>query len=347
MKEKTFGWCFIGSGGIANKVMGDMPYTNGGYSAAVYSRTYTNACKFAEKHGAKPYRSLEEAFEDPFVKAVYVASPNSSHKEHTLLAMQHGMPVLCEKPLAVSLQDANELIRAAGEKKIYLLDGLWTRFNPVIQQVIGMVKDGRVGQVRSLSASFCIYKKYDPQARHYDPALGAGSLLDIGIYPILFACMVFDGFPVKISAIADYTPNRVEHLISITLQYRCGAIARLFSGFSTNEPQDACIAGTDGYFSIPYLWKAKTARLHLLNSSEDDMILDPGFPGFGYQYMFNAAMDDILSGRTENAVVTHDLSLQVMTIIDQVWKCLGTGETYERKEMKKDASIETSGLGPI
>ena len=325
MNEKTFGWCFIGSGGIANKVTGDMAFANGSYPAAVFSRTYSNACKFAEKHDAKPYLSLEEAFEDPDVKAVYIASPNSSHKEHTLLALQYGLPVLCEKPLAISLQDANEVIRAAGKKKIYLLEGLWTRFNPVIRQVIGMVKDGRIGHVRSLSASFCIYKKYDPQARHFNPALGAGSLLDIGIYPILFACMVFDGFPVRISAIADYAPNGVEHLISINLQYRCGAIARLFSGFSTNEPQDACIAGTDGYFTVPYLWKAKTARLHLLNSSEEDTILDPGFPGHGYQYMFDAAMDDILAGRTENALVTHDLSLQVMKIIDQVRNCLETG----------------------
>jgi len=323
MNEKKFGWCFIGSGGIANKVMTDMPYTvNGGYPAAVYSRTYENACKFAEKHGAAPYRTIEEAFNDPHVKGVYIASPHTSHKEHSLLAMQHGLPVLSEKPIAITYEDASDIIKFAKERNVYFLDGLWTRFNPVIRQSLDLVGEGKIGQVRSLSASFCIYKDYNPAARHFDPALAGGSLLDIGIYPILFACMIFGELPVEISAMADYAPNGVEHLLSMTLRYRCGAIARLFSGFSNNEPQDACISGTDGYIHIPYLWKAKTARLHLLNSPDDDEIIDPGFPGFGYQFMFDAAMEDIIAGRKENALVTHALSLQVMTVIEKVRECI-------------------------
>ena len=324
MNEKKFGWCFIGSGGIANRVMEDMPYTTGSYPAAVYSRTYENACKFAEKYGAKPYRRIEEAFNDPLVKAVYIASPHTSHKEHSLLAMQHGLPVLSEKPMAVTAHDAKEVINTAEEKKIYFLDGLWTRFNPVIQQVLDTVKDGKIGQVRSLSASFCIYKDFDPKARHYDPALAGGSLLDIGIYTILFACLVFGESPVEVSAVADYAPNGVENLISMTLRYRNGAIARLFSGFSNNEPQDACISGTGGYIHVPYLWKPKTACLHLLDTTEvkEDLIIKSDFPGHGYQFIFDAAMNDILANRTENALVTHALSLQVMTIIDEVSDCL-------------------------
>ncbi|MDR2570822.1 MAG: Gfo/Idh/MocA family oxidoreductase [Oscillospiraceae bacterium] len=318
MSSNDFGWCFIGSGGIANKVMGDMPFSDGGYLAAVYSRTYENACKLANKHDAKPYKTILEAFNDPNVKAVYIASPHTSHKEHTLHAIECGLPVLCEKPIAVTYQDAVEMFKIAGEKKIYLLDGLWTRFNPVVCQALDMINEGAIGQVRSLTASFCIYKDFNPNARHFDPELGGGSLLDIGIYPILYACMVFDEMPEEISVIADYAPNGVEHLLSIVLRYRCGAIARLFSGFSTNEPQDACISGTDGYIHIPFLWKAKTASLHFLDSAKDDILIDPGFPGFGYQYIFNAAMDDIRASRTENALLTHDLSLKVMSIIEKV-----------------------------
>jgi len=322
MSEKKFGWCFIGSGGIANKVMTDMPYTNGGYPAAVYSRTYENTCKFAKKHGAKPYTAIEDAFTDPEVKAVYIATPHTRHKEHSLLALQHGLPVLCEKPIAVTYQDADEIIRVAKEKNVYFLDGLWTRFNPVVRQVLDLINDGRIGQVRSLSASFCIYKKYDPNLRQYSAELAGGSLLDIGIYPILYACMVFRESPVEISAMADYAPNGVDNLLSMTFRYRNGAIARLFSGFSNNEPQDACISGSEGYIHIPYLWKAKNARVHLSDSPDEEIIIDPGFPGFGYQYMFDAAMEDILKDRKENALVTHGLSLQVMSLIEQVRGCL-------------------------
>jgi len=322
--DKKFGWCFIGSGGIANKVMGDMVYTNGGYPAAVYSRTYENACKFADKFGAKPYTSIEDALSDPNVKAVYIASPNTFHKEQSLMAISRGLPVLSEKPIAVNYRDACEIIAFAKEKQVYFLDGLWTRFNPVICRSLEMVKEGRIGQVRTLSASFCIYKDFDPDKRHFNPALGGGSLLDIGIYPILFACMLFDEEPEEISVMADYAPNGVEYLLSVNMRYGNGAIARLFSGFSNNEPQDACISGTAGYIHIPYLWKAKTACLRLLSSPppEDGIMIEPGFPGFGYQYMFDAAMEDIIAGRTENALVSHDLSLRVMKIIDQVQKML-------------------------
>ena len=319
MDNKKFGWCFIGSGGIATKVMGDMPYTvNGGYPAVVYSRTYENTCKFAEKFGAKPCRSIEEAFNDPEVKAVYIATPNTFHKEQSLMAMERGLPVLSEKPLAVTYEDACEIIKFAKEKQVYFLDGLWTRFNPVICRAIEMVKEGKIGQLRTLSASFCIYKDFDANARHFNAALGGGSLLDIGIYPILFACMLFDEEPVEISVMADYAPNGVEYLLSITMRYSDGAIARLFSGFSNNEPQDACISGTGGYIHIPYLWKAKTASLHLLNRAEENEVFEPGFPGFGYQYMFDAAMEDILAGRTESSIVPHALSLKVMKVIDLV-----------------------------
>ena len=318
MNNNKFGWCFIGSGGIAKKVMGDMQYTNGSYPAAVYSRTYENACNFAEKYGAKPYETIKQALSDPDIKAVYIATPNTFHKEQALMAMKRGLPVLCEKPIAVNYRDASEMIGFAQENKIYFLDGLWTRFNPVICRALEMVKEGKIGQIRSLSASFCIYKDFNPDARHFDPALGGGSLLDIGIYPILFACMLFNENPVEISVMADYAPNGVEFLLSMNLRYPCGAIARLFSGFSSNEPQDACISGTGGYIHIPYLWKAKTATVHLLETANEDETIDPVFPGFGYQYMFDAAMDDIIAGRTENALVTHELSLRVMKIIDQV-----------------------------
>ena len=326
MSEKKFGWCFIGSGGIANKVMGDIHYTvGGGYPAAVYSRTYENACKFAEKHGATPYKTIEEAFNDPNVKAVYIASPHTSHKEHSLLAMSRGLPVLSEKPIAVTLEDAKEIIDFAKKQNVYFLDGLWTRFNPVVRQSLEMINDGVIGNVRTLNASFCICKEYDPNARHYDPALAGGSLLDIGIYPILYACMIFGEMPQKISAMADYAPNGVEHLLSITMQYKNGAIARLFSGFSNNEPQDATISGTKGYINIPLLWKTKTADLYLLKPSklmEKELTIDPGFPGHGYQYMFDAAMNDIQNNRTENPLLPHTLSLQVMTIIEEVRKLI-------------------------
>lgn len=317
--KKNFGWCFIGSGSITERVVKDMIHTNGSYPATVYSRSYENTCKFAEKYNALPCRTTEEALNSPSVKAVYVATPHTLHKEHSLLALQHGLPVLCEKPLATTFEDASEMIRVAREKNLYLLDGLWTGHNPVIQQVMSWLKENKIGQIRSLSASFSFYKAFDPTSRLYDPKLGGGALLDVGVYTILLACMVFGEPPAEISATADYSLSGVDSLCSVTLRYQNGAIARLFSGISANEPHDAYISGSNGYIHIPTFWAPKTARVHSL---QDDVTFAPAFDGEGFQFQFDAAVQDIQAGNIENAIITHDLSLQVMSIIDQVRKCL-------------------------
>jgi predicted dehydrogenase len=152
-KVEKFGWCFIGSGGITARVMKDMPFTRGGSAAAVWSRNFGNARKFAEEHGARAYETPEEAIADPRVRGVYVATLHPAHRDYTLLALKMGKPVLCEKPLAMNRAEAGEMTGAARERGIYLLDGLWTRHNPVIKQALAWIGEGRIGPVRSLSAS--------------------------------------------------------------------------------------------------------------------------------------------------------------------------------------------------
>lgn len=310
-----FGWCFIGSGSITERVMKDIPQTNGSYPAAVWSHNFKNAQKFAEKYGAVAYKTAEEAIGDPAVKAVYVATPHPFHHDYALLALRQGKPVLCEKPLAMNLAEAQEMVNVARGNGTYLLDGLWTRHNPVIKQVLAWVKEGRIGKVRTLQASFSFYSPFNPNSRLHIPELGGGALLDVGVYVIALARFLFAGSPVDLTALADFSPLKIDTLCSMQFKYADGAIARLFGGITASEPQDAYIAGEDGHIFIPTFWKPKSAFLHTKNGTET---FESGFPGEGYQFQFDAAMTDILTGKKENELVNHRMSLDIMEIIDKV-----------------------------
>jgi predicted dehydrogenase len=295
--------------------MQDMPRTGGGYAASIWSRNFENARKFAEKYGAVPCKTAEEAIAHPDVKAVYVATPHPFHRDYTILALKQGKPVLCEKPLAMNLAETREMINAARESGTYLLDGLWIRHNPVIKRVLDWAKEGRIGKIRSLQASFSFFSPHDPASRLHAPALGGGALLDVGVYVIALSRFLFESEPVSISAAADFSPLGVDNLCSMQFKYADGAIARLFSGISASEPQDAYISGEGGYISIPLFWKPRSAVLH---TSKETETYEVDFPGEGFNFQFDAAAADILGGKKENALVTHQISLDIMGLIDKV-----------------------------
>ncbi|MDR0555017.1 MAG: Gfo/Idh/MocA family oxidoreductase [Treponema sp.] len=318
------GWCFIGAGSIANRVAKDLPLADGSYAAAVWSRKFENAQTFAETYGAHPYKTAGEAMRDPAVKAVYVATPHPFHRDATLEALRLGKPVLCEKPLAMNLPEAQEMVNTAREKGIYLLDGLWTRHNPVIKQALAWVKEGRIGKVRSLQASFSFYNAFNPASRLHAPELGGGAVLDVGVYTIAMARFLFEREPVEVSATANFSPLGVDTLCAMRFTYGDGTIARLFCGISASEPQDACIAGEAGHIIIPKFWAPRSARLHTSDAVET---YAPGFSGEGFQFEFNAAAADILAGKKENDLVTHQMSLDILGLIDNVMKLSGSKES--------------------
>ena len=315
MSLRDFGWCFIGSGSITDRVIPDiLNYSNGSYPASVYSKTYANARRFADKYGAAAYETVEGALSDPDVRAAYICTTNPSHMKYAVMALNMGIPVLCEKPAAMNAHEAREMINAAKRNNTYFMEAMWTRHNPVFKEVIEWVKQGRIGTVRSLSASFSFSQPYDPGSRLFDIVNG-GALLDVGIYTVAFARSVFPDMPVSVKACADFTPLGANSLNAMIFKYANGAIARLFSGTMADEPNDAYISGENGHIFIPRFWAPKRAVLSVVNEAE--LVFDGCFNGEGFQYEFDAAKDDIVEGRIQNSLVTHEFTLNVMELIDK------------------------------
>jgi predicted dehydrogenase len=312
--KKEFGWCFIGAGSITHRVMKDMPFTKNSYPAAVWSRDYKNALKFAEQYDCKAYKDADEALRNPDVKAAYIATPHPFHKEFSLKALEKGIPVLCEKPISISYTDTREMIETARKNNVYLMEGMWTRHNPCVKKALEWIADGRIGKVVSMNVSFAFSTPYNPDSRLYNAESGGGALLDVGVYTISLAQFMFGEAPSNLSITALKAKNGVDCANAITLTYGDNAIARLFNAISVAEPDDAYIYGDNGYIFLPHFWAPKSV---ILKRKDDKETYAPGFSGEGFQFEFDTAADDILNKKKENSLLTHEHSLSVMRIIDE------------------------------
>mgnify|MGYP000952611482 FL=1 len=184
--HKTINWGIIGLGNIAHKFATDLLTIEDAKIYAVASRNQEKANEFASKYNAtKAYSSYEALAKDPHIDAVYIATPHTLHKENTILCLDHGIAVLCEKPFAMDSDELNEMIAKAKDKNVLLMEALWTYFLPHYRYVLKALEDRIYGDVIKLEADFGFYRAFDNSSRLFNKSLGGGSLLDIGIYPIL------------------------------------------------------------------------------------------------------------------------------------------------------------------
>lgn len=318
---RSFGWCFIGAGKIVQRVLRDLPYSDGAYVAAVYSRTLETAQALAAQTGATAYAALEDALADPAVQAVYVATPHDMHQMYTEAALRHGKPVLCEKPFGINGAQVRSMIDLAKKQGVYLMEGMWTRHNPAIRQALGWIAEGRIGSVRLLEADFAYQSnpKTTP-ARMLNPAMGGGALLDLGVYPVALARMVFGSAPQRVQAMGTINAYGVDSQCAMVFGYENGGVAQLYTGTEVSTPGDAVIRGDGGTIRIPRFAIPDRAILHTPDGEE---VFDAGKQGEGFQYEFDAVMNDVLAGRLENEYVTHQFSLDVMEATDRVRKAIG------------------------
>lgn len=235
---------------------------------AVGSRTLSKAEAFAASYGIdRAYGSYEELVADPTLDAIYVASPHSEHRAHTLLALRAGKHVLCEKAFAVNAGQAREMIAEAEKQGRFLMEAMWTRFLPVYGEVKRLLETGAIGSIKMVRANFSIRCPADPVHRLYNPALAGGALLDVGLYPLTLATMVFGSRPNAIHTAVSMTPQGVDEQSVITLEYGDGRLASLTSGLSLSSPNDGLILGSDGYIRIPRFWAADSYYLHQADSN--------------------------------------------------------------------------------
>lgn len=308
-------WGIMATGWIAHKFVQGLKLLPDAVIGAVGSRSLETARQFANQYDIpKAYGSYEELARDPDVDIVYVATPHPMHHDNALLCLRAGKAVLCEKPFAMNKKEAEEVIDYARKADLFLMEAMWTRYLPAIVKVREWIARGSIGQVLMLKADFGYRTPWKPEGRLLNPALGGGALLDVGIYPVSFASMIFGSQPDAVKTMACLGETGVDEQFSALFSYGNGKMANLTGALRTDLVDDAWIFGSEGMIHIPDFFYAKGARL--LVKEKDPVTFGPVFEGTGYQYEAREAMDCLRGGRRESPLMTLDETLAIMGTMD-------------------------------
>ena len=320
-------WGIIGLGNIAGKFAKDLALVKEAELSAVASRDLEKAKMFAETYNADAaYGSYEKLLIESDAEVIYIATPHNFHFEHAMLALQHGKHVLCEKPIGVNSKQLEEMIALAKQKKRFLMEALWSRFNPTIKMVKELVDAETIGAIGYVNADFTFYglDRGDGK-RLLNPNLAGDSLLDIGIYPPFFAYL-FLGKPKKIYASANFYKTGIEQQVSIILDYE-NAQAILHSGLGTHLETKAKVVGTTGSIHIGQQWHmAETYKLERNNEIEEFSIPTTGM---GYYYEILEVMNCLNNGKTESELWSLQDSRNLLKMMDDVRKIIGVKFPFE------------------
>ena len=320
MTNKNIRWGIIGLGKIANKFATDLASIKNVELVAVASRNIQNANNFAEKHNAKKaYSSYEELAKDNNVDAVYIATPHSFHKEHAILCLQNKKAVLCEKPFAMNLSEVTEMIEAAKENNVLLMEALWSFFLPHFTYVLDLVKSEKFGKLKNLEADFGFHTPYNTDSRLFKKELGGGSLLDIGIYPI-FAALATLGEPDAIDASATFFENGADASCDMVFQYK-NAKATLKSTLLEETPSIAILKFEKAIVKLNRQFHQSSSITIIQNNTEE--IINFDFKTLGYSFETEHFNSLLRAGEKESNMMTFEFSKNLINTLDKVRGIIG------------------------
>ena len=304
----------LGAGHIAGKVSGTLGQMKEVRCHAVAARDQWRAQAFAGEHGfEKAYGSYEELVSDPDVELVYVATPHSHHYPHVKLALEHGKHVLCEKSFMMNAREAEELVALARSRRLLLAEAIWTRYMPFSKTIREIVDSGLIGNARMLSAN--LGYAVDWKERLIKPELGGGALLDLGVYCLNFARMIFGGDIAEVKTACVKNEFGVDMQETIALFYRDGRVANLHATAWCNTDRQGVIAGDKGCLVVDNINNPRSAYAvdrygHELGRFE----APPAISGFEYEFL--ACRAAILEGRVETKDMPHEEIVSVMRQMD-------------------------------
>lgn len=310
-------WGIMGCGGIAHMFASSLNALDNGILLAGASRTPGRAQAFAEKHGMeRVYTDYESLAADPEVDAIYIATTHNFHFENTKLCLENGKHVLCEKPFTVNAAQTEELIDLTREKNLFMMEAVWTRFLPGIHKLRELLDEGVIGEVLSVRTDFSIDgEEFGPEHRLRNKSLAGGALLDLGIYPITFASIVFGEQPMRIQSSVVIGDTGVDDRSFCLFEYPGGRRATLSSSFTHHAPTEGIVCGTKGYIRMP--WFLAGQELHIHRAGEDpETIRMPYGENENFTFEIAEAMECIAAGKTESDILPLSETLDVMKTMD-------------------------------
>ena len=334
--SERFGWALVGPGNIARRFAAALRGIDGAALTAVVGRDAERAAAFAREwsddgacwHGA----DLATALAHPDVHAVYVCTPHPMHAPAVRAALEAGKPVLCEKPMTPNAAATRPLIELARERRIFLMEAVWTRFLPAYAQMRQWLDDGRIGAVRAMQSSFLLERPpTSPIAgdRRYSAALGGGTLLDIGIYNITVSRMALPGVPLQgFDVQAQRNDDGVDVQLQANLDFGQGRFSQFTCGWFTTGPNRFLLLGERGHVVVHGgFWEATTTTLNV--SGQAPETVEAPFRINGFEYEIEEAMRCIRAGLTESPLMPLSETLAVIELMDAMRARIGVRYPFE------------------
>ncbi len=353
-------WGIIAPGHIASSFVKALIANSNSNCIAVGSRNIEKAQKFAQEwHFEKAYGSYQEVFKDPSVDIVYIASPHFNHTELSIQALKEGKSVICEKPAAVNARDFKKIIDCAKETGCFFMEAWWTAFNPSVQKAFDLIKEGTIGTIQHISANFCFANTPDPHSRLFNPEIGGGALLDVGIYPIGFAmraaavgldsnknvlCPTVIQSTARLGKTAadqktaiDYwnsesfifTKNKIAQEHTATENCITTALTSSIDSVYLPQTNDAYLYGTQGTIYLKNFWMAQEVKITDKNGKEIKTYYYP-FKVNGYEYEIEEIIQCLTSHKKESKKNTLSDTLAVIKTMDVLRKQWNMKYSFEK-----------------
>ena len=356
---QTIRWGIMGTGRIAELFAQGLQHVSNAEITGAASRNKNNADRFAARFGVpRTYESYEELAAAADIDVIYIATPNTLHRDNALLCLKHKKHILVEKPFAINAREASEIIDEARRQRCFCMEAMWMRFLPAMQKARQIVDSGILGDIRILTADFGLARPYDASDRVFNRELGGGSLLDLGVYPISLSWYLMGAAESAIGS-ASMTPTGVDEQASVILNYPGGAKAICTSSLNALTPHEAVINGTHGRLKIHApIWRpsrltvesfgapvkpgdqtGSKGRLDDLKNNPlvgyakqtFDGIVAPAlnnlrrgtavpYVGNGYNYEAIEVNRCVAAGETESPIMPMRETLQIMEVMDSVRK---------------------------
>lgn len=331
-EEAPIRWGILGPGRIAESVAADFVHVHGGRLVAVGSRSRDRAEAFAKTFSGGGPRSVtddpirvhgsySDLLADPEVDAVYIATPHAQHAANAIATVRAGKAALVEKAFTATYPGAVAVVEAARSAGVFVMEAMWTRFQPAVVRARELIADGAIGEVRAVSADLGVRRDFDPNDRLFSLALGGGTLLDLGVYVVSFAQMVL-GEPVDVVARGSLLSTGVDAEAGLLVDFGEGRTANLVTSFRAPTPGDARIYGTDGWIDLPPRFH-HPKELHLYRYSREPIIESYHTAGVGYSYEFEEVNACLAAGATESSIMPTSDTLAVQSVLQSAADQLG------------------------
>lgn len=336
LKQKRV--AIMGAGNIAGVMAKTIKKMKHVKCYAIASRDLGRAKEFAKKYGIKKaYGSYEEMVQDPKIDLVYIATPHSGHYQNMKLCIEYGKPVLCEKAFTANAEQAEEVLQLAKEKGVFVAEAIWTRYMPFLSTIRGILSSGIIGAPSMLTCNLGYPLVHVP--RMMQPELAGGALLDLGVYTLNFASMLFGTDITRMTSACTMTPTGVDASNSITITYRDGRMAVLNSTMLGTTDRRGIIYGTNGFIEIENINNFESVTVYDNSRRVVKSVKAPKQIS-GYEYEVISSLNAIERGQLECWEMPHAEIIRIMKMMDELRKAWGIVYPFEETEKEKEMMEE-------